>query len=261
MSLTVSKKVLSGVDVTFKEKGLDIICTFTLKTNNVWNGEPFTLTFKDNDSHFHTKTVTVETVKNSTETITKKVAFSYASMSVTVRGYSTTYLGEQITLGNLVNNVPNSTLSQSFTGDYADENSGIFQFTLVADTGYKFVEDSLQNDVGGKFDYYNNFTVAKQLGSNSISNLNIGWTFTGETVAKGTKIINNITGNCDETHTVDGTNVSITVTGNSDYAKFVGVSVEYTDINDKTKTVVPDFSGNVINISLTDVKEGTNVIL
>lgn len=261
MSLTVSKKVLSGVDATFTEKGLDIICTFTLKTNNVWNGEPFTLTFKDNDSSFHTKTVTVETVKNSTETITKKVAFSYASMSVTVRGYSTTYLGEQITLGNLANNVPNSTLSQSFTGDYADENSGIFQFTLVADTGYKFVEDSLQNDVGGKFDCYNNFTVAKQLGSNPLTNLNIGWTFTGETVAKGTEIINNITGNCEETHTVDGTNVSITVTGNSEYAKFVGVSVEYTDVNGETKTVVPDFSGNVINISLNDVKQGTTVTL
>lgn len=261
MSLTVSKKVLSGVDATFTEKGLDIICTFTLKTNNVWNGEPFTLTFKDNDSDFHTKTVTVETVKNSTETITKKVAFSYASMSVTVRGYSTTYLGKQITLGNLVNNVPNSTLSQSFTGDYANENSGIFQFTLVADTGYKFIEDSLQNDVGGKFDYYNNFTVAKQLGSNPLDNLNIGWTFTGQTVEKDTEIQNNITGNVDETHTVDGTNVSITVTGNSDYAKFVGVSVEYTDVNGETKTVVPDFSGNVINISLIDVKQGTTVTL
>lgn len=261
MSLTVSKKVLSGVDATFKEKGLDIICTFTLKTNNVWNGEPFTLTFKDNDSDFHTKTVTVETVKNSTETITKKVAFSYASMSVTVRGYSTTYLGEQITLGNLVNNVPNSTLSQSFTGDYANENSGIFQFTLVADTGYKFIEDSLQNDVGGKFDYYDNFTVAKQLGSNPLNNLNIGWTFTGQTVEKDTEIQNNITGNVDETHTVDGTNVSITVTGNSEYAKFVGVSVEYTDVNGEKKTVVPDFSGNVINISLTDVKQGATVTL
>lgn len=261
MSLTVSKKVLSGVNATFTEKGLDIICTFTLKTNNVWNGEPFTLTFKDNDSDFHTKTVTVETVKNSTETITKKVAFSYASMSVTVLGYSTTYLGEQITLGNLVNNVPNSTLSQSFTGDYANENSGIFQFTLVADTGYKFVKDSLQNDIGGKFDYYNNFTVAKQLSSNPLTNLNIGWTFTGETVEKGTEIQNNITGNCEETHTVDGTNVSITVTGNSEHAKFVGVSVEYTDVNGETKTVVPDFSGNVINISLTDVKQGTTVTL
>lgn len=261
MSLTVSKKVLSGVDATFTEKGLNIICTFTLKTNNVWNGEPFTLTFKDNDSDFHTKTVTVETVKNSTETITKKVAFSYASMSVTVRGYSTTYLGKQITLGNLVNNVPNSTLSQSFTGDYANENSGIFQFTLVADTGYRFIEDSLQNDVGGKFDYYNNFTVAKQLSSNPLNDLNIGWTFTGQTVEKDTEIQNNITGNVDETHTVDGTNVSITVTGNSDYAKFVGVSVEYTDVNGETKTVVPVFSGNVINISLNDVKQGTTVIL
>lgn len=261
MGLTVSKKVLSGVDATFKEKGLDIICTFTLKTNNVWNGEPFTLTFKDNDSNFHTKTVTVETVKNSTETITKRVAFSYASMSVTVRGYSTTYLGEQITLGNLVNNVPNSTLSQSFTGDYVNENTGIFQFTLVADTGFKFVEDSLKNDVGGEFDYYNNLTVAKQLGSNPLNDLNIGWTFTGQTVVKDTEIQNNITGNVDVTHTVDGTNVSITVTGNSEYAKFVGVSVEYTDVNGETKTVVPDFSGNVINISLTDAKQGTTVIL
>lgn len=261
MGLTVSKKVLSGVAAEFKIKGLDIICTFTLNANNVWNGEPFTLEFVDNDSHFHNKTVTVETVKDSTEIITKKVAYSYASMSVSVRGYSTTYLGEQITLGNLVNNVPNSTLYQSFTGEHVDETHGIFQFTLVADTGCNFVEDSLQNDAGGKFDYYDNFTVAKQLVSSPLDNLNIGWTFTGQTVGKGTEIINNITGNCEETHTIDGTNVSITVTGNSDYAKFVGVSVEYTDVNGETKTVVPDFSGNVINISLTDVKEGTTVTL
>lgn len=261
MGLTVSKKVLSGVTADFKIKGLDIICTFTLNTNNVWNGEPFTLEFVDNDSHFHNKTVIVETVKDNTEIITKKVAYSYASMSVSIRGYSTTYLGEQITLGNLVNNVANSTLSQSFTGDHVDETHGIFQFTLVADTGYKFVEDSLQNDAGGKFDLYDNFTVAKQLVSSPLDNLNIGWTFTGQTVRKETEIQNSITGNVDETHTVDGTNVSITVTGNSDYAKFVGVSVEYTDVNGETKTVVPDFSGNVINISLTDVKEGTTVTL
>ncbi|WP_161400791.1 hypothetical protein, partial [Klebsiella pneumoniae] len=89
-------------------------------------------------------------------------------------------------------------------------------------------------------------------------------TLTGETISTGkpeTTVTNNITGNCEETHTVNGTNVSITVTGNSDYAKFVGVSVEYTDVNGELKTFVPDFSGNVINISLSDVKVGTNVIL
>ena len=263
MSITVKSMTLTGVDATFKPKGFDIICTFSLHANNVWNGEPFTLEFVDNDSHFHNKTVTVETVKDSAETITKKIAYSYASMSVSVKGYSTTYTGEQKTLGNLVNNVPNSTLAQNFTGDY-DANEperGLFQITLTADKGYKFVDGTLQNDLNQKFDYFSNFTVAKQILSNNVNNLNVGWTFTGKTVEKDTEIINNITGNCEETHTVDGANVSITVTGNSNYAKFVGVSVEYTNVNGETKTVVPDFSGNVINISLSDVKKGTDVIL
>ena len=261
MSLTVSKMTLPGVSATTEIKGLDIICTFTLHENNIWNGEPFTLNLKDNDSHFHNKTVTVETVQGSTEVITKKVAFNYASMSLEIVGYSTTYLGEQKTLGNLVNNVPNTTLSQNYTGDLDANGRGLFQITLSANVGYKFVEDSVRNDLGGKFDYYNNLTVAKQLLSNGLDNLNVGWTFTGQTVEKDTEIQNNITGNVDVTHTVDGTNVSITVTGNSDYAKFVSISVEYTDVNGETKTVVPDFSGNVINISLTNVKHGSTVIL
>lgn len=216
----------------------------------------------DNDSHFHNKTVTVETVKDSTEVITKKVAYSYASISVSVIGYSTTYNGEQITLGNLVNNVPHSTLEQMYTGvNSKDEKNAFTRITLKADKGFKFVNGTLKNDINQGFDYYHDDTVAQQIVGTPLNNLNTGWVFTGETVAKGTEIQNNITGNCDETHTIDGTNVSITVTGNSDYAKFVGVSVEYTDVNGKTKTVVPDFSGNVINISLTDVKQGTTVTL
>lgn len=262
MSIAIKKFNLYGATANFKIKGLDVICTFTLNANTVWNGEPFTLEFADNDSHFHNKTVTVETVKDSTEVITKKVAYSYASISVSVIGYSTTYNGEQLTLGNLVNNVPHSTLEQMYTGvNSKDEKNALTRITLKADKGFKFVEGTLKNDVNGGFDYYHNDTVAQQIVATSLNNLNIGWVFTGETVAKETEIINNITGNCDETHTIDGTNVSITVTGNSDYAKFVGVSVEYTDVNGETKTVVPDFSGNVINISLTDVKQGTTVIL
>lgn len=183
-------------------------------------------------------------------------------MSVSVIGYSTNYNGEQLTLGNLVNNVPHSTLEQMYTGVNSDDrNNAITRITLKADKGFKFVEGTLKNDLNGGFDYSHNNTVAQQYVATPLNNLNVGWIFTGETVAKETEIINNITGNCDETHTIDGTNVSITVTGNSDYAKFVGVSVEYTDVNGETKTVVPDFSGNVINISLTDVKQGTTVIL
>lgn len=262
MSIAIKKFKLYGATANFKTKGLDVICTFTLNANTVWNGEPFTLEFVDNDSHFHNKTVTVETVKDSTEVITKKVAYSYASISVSVIGYSTTYNGEQLTLGNLVNNVPHSTLEQMYTGVNSDDgNNAITRITLKADKGFKFVEDTLKNDLNGGFDYSHNNTVAQQYVATPLNNLNVGWIFTGETVAKETEIINNITGNCDETHTIDGTNVSITVTGNSDYAKFVGVSVEYTDVNGETKTVVPDFSGNVINISLTDVKQGTTVIL
>lgn len=263
MSLKIEKDSLCGVDKTFTSKGFNVVGTFKLKANNVWNGESFTVLFQDPDSHFHDKTFIVETVNGSTETITKTFSYSY-SAKITIKGYSTNYLGEQITLGNLVNNVPNSTLEQNYTGDtFVQNNStfGKFKITIKAKDGYKFVKDTLFNDINQGFDYNDNLTVAKQIVGNVLDNLNLGWVFTGQTVEKETEIINNITGNCEETHTVDGTNVSITVTGNSDYAKFVGVSVEYTDINGETKTVVPDFSGNVINISLTDVKQGTTVTL
>ena len=262
MAIKIKKFNLYGANADFKIKGLDIICTFTLNENTVWNGEPFTLEFVDDDSHFHDKTVTVETVKDSTKVITKKVAFSYASMSVSIIGYSTTYNGEQLVLGNLVNNIPHSTLKQIYTGVNSNDGKKAYHWiTLKANDGFKFVKGTVKNNIGGESDYYYSDTVAKQTIGTPIDNLNIVWVFTGETVAKETEIINNITGNCEETHTIDGTNVSITVTGYSDYAKFVGVSIEYTDVNGETKTVVPDFSGNVINISLTDVKEGTTVIL
>lgn len=263
MSLKIAKDTLTGVEKTFTPKGFNVNATFKLKANNVWNGESFTVFFQDPDSHFHNTTFTVETVKGSTETITKTFSYIY-SANITISGYATNYLGEQVTLGNLVNNVPHSTLEQLFTGDtYVDKEVtyGQFIFTIKANDGYKFVKDTLFNDIKGGFDYNDNLTVARQIVGNNMADLNIGWTFAGQTVEKGTEIINNITGNCDETHNIDGTNVSITVTGNSDYAKFVEVSVKYTDINGETKTVVPDFSGNVINISLTDVKQGTTVTL
>ena len=263
MSLKIAKDSLTGVDKTFTSKGFNVNATFKLKANNVWSGESFKVLFQDPDSNFHDKTFTVETVKGSTETITKTFSYSY-SANITISGYATDYLGEQVTLGNLVNNVPHSTIEQLFTGDtYVDKGVtyGRFRFTIKANDGYKFVKDTLLNDIKGGFDYNDNLTVARQVVGNNMANLNIGWTFTGQTVEKGTEIINNITGNCEETHNIDGTNVSITVTGNSDYAKFVGVSVEYTDINGEPKTFVPDYSGNVINISLTDVKQGTTVNL
>lgn len=262
MSIAIKKFNLYGATANFKTKGYDVICTFTLNANTVWNGEPFRLEFVDNDSKFHNKTVIVETVKDSTEKIIKTVKnYNYASMSVSVIGYSTTYNGEQIVIGNLVNNVPNSTLEQMYTGVNTDAGQAITRITLKADDGFKFVEGTLKNDINQGFDYSHNNTVAQQCVGTPLNNLNVGWVFTGQTVEKETEIINNITGNCEETHTIDGTNVSITVTGNSDYAKFVGVSVEYTDINGEIKTVVPDFSGNIINISLTDVKQGTTVTL
>lgn len=262
MSIAIKKFNLYGATANFKTKGYDVICTFTLNANTVWNGEPFKLEFADNDSNFHNKTVTVETVKDSTETIIKTVKnYNYASMSVSVIGYSTTYNGEQIVIGNLVNNVQHSTLEQMYTGVNTDEGHAITRITLKADDGFKFVEGTLKNDMTQGFDYSHNNTVAQQCVGTPLNNLNVGWTFTGETIARETEIINNITGNCKETHTVDGTNVSITVTGNSDYAKFVGVSVEYTDVNGETKTVVPGVSGNIINISLNDVKQGTTVTL
>lgn len=260
MAINFKQYVLAGSNGHVEEKGLNVVFTATLLENTVWNGQPFTIILTD-DSVYHKKTVTVETVDGSTEKITKSIPFSYSNMHIEVRGYCTRYLGEQKTLGNLVNNVPNSTIEQYFTGQINADGSGVFQITLKADTGYKFVKGSLHNDLQQTFDYYENLTVAKQLVGNGLDNLNVGWIFSGQTVEKDTEVINNITGNVTENHTIDGTNVSITVTGNSEIAKFVGVSVEYVDVNGETKTMIPDFSGNVININLTDVKHGATVVL
>lgn len=265
MGVTIKNNKLAGARTTVKEAVYDVVCTFTPNAQTVWNGESITIVLEDNDSMFHKKTVTVETVDGSTETITKSIPFSYASMSVSVSGFCTRYLGEQKTLGNLINNVPHSTLEQYFTGETFVSNgkeSGYFVMTITADTGFEFVRDSLKNDLGAKFDYYNDgLTVAKQLLSNRLDNLDVGWAFTGETVAKGTKVVNNITGNVTVTPTIDGTNVSVVVTGTSEVARFVNVSVSYVDVNGETKNVIPDYSGNVINISLTDVKVGSDVVL
>ena len=261
MAIKFKNYVLAGSNGNVKEVGLNVVFTATLLDNTVWNGEPFTITLTDDDSAFHKKTVTVETVDGSTEMITKTIPFSYSNMHIEVRGYCTRYLGEQKTLGNLINNVPNSTLEQYFTGQINTDGSGVFQITLKADTGYKFIKGSLKNDMNQTFDYYNDLTVAKQLIGNGLNNLDVGWVFTGQTVEKDTEVINNITGNVTERHTVNGSNVYITLTGNSEAAKFVGVYVEYVDVNGETKTVIPDYSGNVINISLTDVKHGANVVL
>lgn len=66
-------------------------------------------------------------------------------MSVSVIGYSTNYNGEQLTLGNLVNNVPHSTLEQMYTGVNSDDrNNAITRITLKADNGFKFVEGTLK---------------------------------------------------------------------------------------------------------------------
>ena len=51
MSISIKKFTLYGATANFKTKGYDVICTFTLNANTVWNGEPFTLEYVDNDSH------------------------------------------------------------------------------------------------------------------------------------------------------------------------------------------------------------------
>ena len=87
MSIAIKDFKLYGATANLKTKGWDVICTFTLNANTVWNGEPFTLEFVDNDSNFHNKTVTVETVKDSTETRIKTVKnYNYASMVAELRG-------------------------------------------------------------------------------------------------------------------------------------------------------------------------------
>lgn len=89
-------------------------------------------------------------------------------------------------LGNLVNNIPNTTLTQRDTGKTVTNEQGVTQtiteITITCNNGFYSLKD-WANDLNQKFTYNDDLTIGKQEIRTSINNLNVGWTFSGQTQA------------------------------------------------------------------------------
>lgn len=100
-------------------------------------------------------------------------------------------------LGNLVNDIPNTTLTQRDTGRTETDDQGvtrtITEITITCNAGFYSFKD-WSNDLNQKFNYNDDLTEGKQEIKTSINNLNVGWTFSGETQA-----LPNVTNNIQHT--------------------------------------------------------------
>lgn len=271
MAITIKNNVLNTWATGKRGHGLTIDVTIYPKDDNEWKGGTVTVTFHDPDhSIVYDKKLTLIVPDSGTETVKGTLnEWDFGDPLITFDGDVTKFVGTPKYLLNLVNNIPHTTVTQEDKGEREQSGLQVYAYLylhITCENGFKMLRDTIQlnGDEIPSPTWSDDDTVLVSRIYINTNDRERTRTLTGKTVSTGkpkTTVTNNITGNCEETHTVDGTNVSITVTGNSEYAKFVGVSIEYTDINGETKTFVPDYSGNVINISLSDVKEGTNVIL
>lgn len=271
MAIKFKNNVLNTWVTGKRGHGLTIDVTIYPKADNEWKGGTVTVTFHDPDhSIVYDKKLTLTVPESGTETVEGTLKeWTFGDPLITFDGDVTKFVGTPQYLLNLVNDIPHTTVTQEDKGEREQSGIQVYAYLylhITCDKGFKMKRDTIQlngTEIPSQTWNKDDTVLVSRIYINT-NDRDRKRTLTGETISTGkpvTTVTNNITGNCEETHTVDGTNVSITVTGNSDYAKFVGVSVEYTDVNGETKTVVPDFSGNVINISLSDVKVGTNVIL
>ena len=100
-------------------------------------------------------------------------------------------------LGNLVNDIPNTTLTQRDTGKTVTNEQGVTQtiteITITCENGFYSFKD-WANDLNQKFTYNDDLTIGKQEVRTSINNLNVGWTFSGQTQA-----LPNVTNNIQHT--------------------------------------------------------------
>lgn len=90
-------------------------------------------------------------------------------------------------LGNLVNDIPNTTLTQRDTGQTDTDPQGntrtLTEIKITCNSEFYSLQD-WENDLGAKFDSYSDdLTVGKQIIRTNINNLNVGWTFSGQTQA------------------------------------------------------------------------------
>lgn len=269
MAITTTNNVI-GTTVTVKEKGLGYNVTITPKTNYVWKGGKVTVTFHD-PKYSHTlydKKITLTIPSSGTETVSGNLNdWTQGDPTVTFDGDVTNFTGEHLYYHDLVNNIPNTSVVQEDKGER--EYSGIQTYCylylhITCDSGFKMIRDTIKlngANVPRQTWSDDDTKCTLKIRSNTNSLYDTRRTLTGETVSTGTNIKNNITGDVTETHTIDGTNVSVTVTGNGERAKFVGVTVTYVATNGETKTIVPEQTTNIINVVLNDVKQGTTVTL
>lgn len=156
-------------------------------------------------------------------------------------------------LGNLVNNIPNTTLTQRYTGKTETDSSGVvrasFEITITCDSGFISNED-WTTDVGGKFTYSENSTIGVIPITNRVDNLNVGWTFSGTT--KNVKRTLNVTNNIPDsvlTYEQKGKNVfSFILKANN---RFTGTpQITYTDDYGSETTDTMTVSDNVATITV-----------
>ena len=136
-------------------------------------------------------------------------------------------------LGNLVNDIPNTTLTQRDTGKTETDSQGvtrtITEITITCDNGFYSLKD-WQNDLSAKFTYNDALTIGTQEVKTNVNNLNVGWTFSGSTNA-----LPNVTNNIQHTTyklSKAQQNVSINVlvvTANAGFQFDVPPTCKYTD--------------------------------
>ncbi len=256
------------VNVTTTSNKITVKCTSF--GNYSFNGGQIKIVFGNPDKPFQAKeTQYLQTVDGSFS-ITGTHNWYYDNVTVEVSGevIKEDSSHTSLILGNLVNNIPNSTLKQEDSGyQYVDGDNTYetFKITLLANKGFKFVKGTVKNDLGAEFSYADDFKTAWQYINNNIANLNVGWTFTGQTeeTVEVTTVTNNITGT-ELNYTVDGANVIGSVTGSNTTGnkRYVKCSLSYTTISDEQKNVTLTSTDNkTINFSLSDVQQGSNVII
>lgn len=156
-------------------------------------------------------------------------------------------------LGNLVNNIPNTTLAQRFTGEVVTGNDGVtratFEITITCDSGF-ISNGDWKTDLGGTFEYSENNTVGKKVITNNIQKLDIGWTFSGTT--KNVKRTLNVTNNIPNsvlTYVQKGENIFYLTLNAAN--GFTGTpQITYTDDYGSESTKEMSVSGNVATYTL-----------
>lgn len=147
-------------------------------------------------------------------------------------------------LGNLINDIPNTTLTQRDTGKTETDSQGvtrtITEITITCDTGFYSIKD-WSNDLNAKFTYNDDLTKGTQEVKTNINNLNVGWTFSGSTNALPS-VTNNIQ---HTTHKISkaqqNVNINVVVvTANAGFQFDVPPTCKYTDSfgGDATATAV-----------------------